>query len=69
MTKDLSIISATKAPNTTAVFEMDMTPMYGSRMGNAQGAAISLIHDMVSSFQDGIALSQTRVSKFPLFAM
>lgn len=49
MTRDLSVISATKSPKTTAVFEMDMMPNYGSRMGNAQGAAISLIHDMCTT--------------------
>jgi acyl-coenzyme A thioesterase PaaI-like protein len=49
MTKDLAIIGATGPPHVTAVFEMEMTPMYGSRMGNAQGAAISLIHDMCTT--------------------
>ncbi|KIW70793.1 hypothetical protein PV04_03033 [Phialophora macrospora] len=49
MTKDLAIIGATGPPHVTAVFGMEMTPMYGSRMGNAQGAAISLIHDMCTT--------------------
>ena len=49
MTKDLEIISATGLPKVTAVFEMTMTPMYQSRMGNAQGAAISLVHDMCTT--------------------
>ncbi len=49
MTEDLSIVSATSSPMVNAVFEMDMTPKYGSRMGNAQGGAISLIHDMCTT--------------------
>lgn len=49
MTKDLTVVSATGPPKVTAVFEMTMTPMYGSRMGNSQGAAISLIHDMCTT--------------------
>ncbi|KIX96714.1 uncharacterized protein Z520_07433 [Fonsecaea multimorphosa CBS 102226] len=50
MTRDLSVVSATGPPNvTTAVFEMDIIPMYGTRMGNASGAAITLIHDMCTT--------------------
>ena len=49
MTRDLVLVSATGPPNVTAIFEMDMTPMYGSRMGNAQGAAVALIHDMCTT--------------------
>jgi acyl-coenzyme A thioesterase 13 len=49
MTKDLTLISATGLPTVTAVFEMTISPMYGSRMGNAQGGAISLIHDMCTT--------------------
>jgi acyl-coenzyme A thioesterase 13 len=49
MTRDLELISATGPPHVTCVFEMTMTPMYGSRMGNAQGAALSLIHDMCTT--------------------
>jgi hypothetical protein len=33
MTKDLELVSATGPPNVKALFEMTLTPMYGSRMG------------------------------------
>ncbi|KIW27532.1 uncharacterized protein PV07_07262 [Cladophialophora immunda] len=49
ITRDLSVVSATGPPNVTAVFEMDIIPMYGTRMGNASGAAITLIHDICTT--------------------
>lgn len=49
LTKHLTIVSATVPPHVTATFEMDIKPMYGSRMGNAQGGAIALIHDMCTT--------------------
>ncbi|OAP61368.1 hypothetical protein AYL99_03571 [Fonsecaea erecta] len=54
MTRDLRVVSATGPSNNTAntataVFEMDIIPMYGTRMGNASGAAITLVHDMCTT--------------------
>ncbi|OAL30294.1 hypothetical protein AYO20_08772 [Fonsecaea nubica] len=49
MTRDLKVVSATGPPHVAAVFEMEILPVYGTRMGNASGAAISLIHDVCTT--------------------